>query len=225
MMVINGHYHEKLDAGEGRRAARRAEVSDGAPWHTPTRHGPGRPRPAGAQVVYTTLHFDKPWSYENYLKTGGYSALRKILDEKIPPRAGDRDGQAVRPARPRRRGLPDRPEVELHAAQRAGPEVHPVQLRRIRAGHLQGPRHPALQPACGDRGHGDRLLRDRFARWPTTTCAASSTTSPSSISKQALKEAYAARLAGQEHPGLAASTSTSTPRSAPAPTSAAKKPR
>ena len=46
----------------------------------------------------------------------------------------------------------------------AGPEVHPVQLGRIRAGHLQGPRHPALQPAFGDRGHGDRLLRHRLAR-------------------------------------------------------------
>ena len=44
------------------------------------------------------------------------------------------------------------------------PEVHPVQFRRVRARHLQGPRHPALQPACGDRGHGDRLLRDRLQR-------------------------------------------------------------
>jgi NADH-quinone oxidoreductase subunit F len=41
--------------------------------------------PQEHNVVYTTLHFDKPWSYENYLKTGGYQALRKILAEKIPP--------------------------------------------------------------------------------------------------------------------------------------------
>jgi len=47
--------------------------------------GPVGPAPQEHQVVYTTLHFDKPWSYENYLKTGGYSALRKILEEKIPP--------------------------------------------------------------------------------------------------------------------------------------------
>ena len=47
--------------------------------------GPVGPAPKEHQVVYTTLHFDKPWSYENYLKTGGYSALRKILEEKIPP--------------------------------------------------------------------------------------------------------------------------------------------
>lgn len=47
--------------------------------------GPVGPAPKEHQVVYTTLHFDKPWSYENYLKTGGYSALRKIIEEKIAP--------------------------------------------------------------------------------------------------------------------------------------------
>ena len=50
-------------------------------------YGPVGPAPAEHNVVYTTLHFDKPWSYENYLKTGGYSALRKILTEKIEPAA------------------------------------------------------------------------------------------------------------------------------------------
>ncbi len=48
-------------------------------------YGPVGPAPKEHQAVYTTLHFDKPWSYENYLKTGGYSALRKVLEEKIPP--------------------------------------------------------------------------------------------------------------------------------------------
>jgi hypothetical protein len=193
-------------------------------WHHALfgRLRPGRPAPKEHQVVYTTLHFDKPWSYENYLKTGGYAALRKILEEKIPPADVIEMVKAVRPARPRRRGLPDRPEVELHAQGRA--EVHPLQLGRIRAGHRQGPRHPALQPACGDRGHGDRLLRHRFDRRPTTTCAASSTTSRSSTWKKPpprpTSTAGWARTSS-----AAASTSTSTTRSAPAPTSAAKKPR
>ncbi len=48
-------------------------------------YGPVGPAPQAHQAVYTTLHFDKPWSYENYLKTGGYAALRRILEEKIPP--------------------------------------------------------------------------------------------------------------------------------------------
>ena len=48
-------------------------------------HGPVGPAPQDHSVVFTTLHFDKPWSYESYLKTGGYSAWKKILDEKMPP--------------------------------------------------------------------------------------------------------------------------------------------
>ena len=40
------------------------------------------------QVCYATLQFkDQPWSYENYLKVGGYEAWRKILNEKISPEA------------------------------------------------------------------------------------------------------------------------------------------
>ena len=38
-------------------------------------------------VVYTTLHFDQPWTLENYLKVGGYQALRKVLTEKMSPDA------------------------------------------------------------------------------------------------------------------------------------------
>jgi NADH-quinone oxidoreductase subunit F len=38
------------------------------------------------EVCFATLQFkDQPWSYENYLKTGGYQAWRKILTEKITP--------------------------------------------------------------------------------------------------------------------------------------------
>ena len=47
--------------------------------------GPVGPPPQAHGVVYTTLHYDTPWSYDNYLKTGGYSAWRKILSEKIAP--------------------------------------------------------------------------------------------------------------------------------------------
>jgi len=37
------------------------------------------------QVCYTTLQFDEPWTYDNYLKVGGYQAWQKILDEKMSP--------------------------------------------------------------------------------------------------------------------------------------------
>jgi len=37
------------------------------------------------QVCYATLQYEQPWTYENYLKTGGYEAWKKILNEKISP--------------------------------------------------------------------------------------------------------------------------------------------
>lgn len=34
-------------------------------------------------VIYTTMQFDKPWTLENYLKVGGYQALRKVIEQKM----------------------------------------------------------------------------------------------------------------------------------------------
>ncbi|MBI5007758.1 MAG: NADH-quinone oxidoreductase subunit NuoF [Nitrosomonadales bacterium] len=36
-----------------------------------------------APILLNTLHFDQPWTLENYLKVGGYQALRKVLAEKM----------------------------------------------------------------------------------------------------------------------------------------------
>jgi NADH-quinone oxidoreductase subunit F len=47
--------------------------------------GPVGPAPQDHQVVYTTLHFDKPWAYDNYVKVDGYQAWKKILAEKPDP--------------------------------------------------------------------------------------------------------------------------------------------
>ena len=35
------------------------------------------------QVCFTTLQFAEPWTYENYLQTGGYKAWRKILNGEM----------------------------------------------------------------------------------------------------------------------------------------------
>jgi NADH-quinone oxidoreductase subunit F len=43
------------------------------------------PAPQEHNVVFTTLHFDQPWSYDSYLKAAGYQAWRKILAEKPDP--------------------------------------------------------------------------------------------------------------------------------------------
>ena len=40
-----------------------------------------------APILLNTLHFDQPWTLENYLKVGGYQALRKVLSEKMTPDA------------------------------------------------------------------------------------------------------------------------------------------
>ncbi|MFV2031902.1 MAG: NADH-quinone oxidoreductase subunit NuoF [Gammaproteobacteria bacterium] len=37
------------------------------------------------EVCFATLKYEQPWSMDSYLKSGGYQALKKILDEKIPP--------------------------------------------------------------------------------------------------------------------------------------------
>lgn len=37
------------------------------------------------EVCFATLQFDQPWTYENYLKVGGYEAIRKIVNEKLTP--------------------------------------------------------------------------------------------------------------------------------------------
>ena len=41
--------------------------------------------PKEHQVVYTTLHFDKPWAMDSYLQVDGYKAWKKILAEKPDP--------------------------------------------------------------------------------------------------------------------------------------------
>jgi len=43
------------------------------------------PAPQEHQVVYTTLHFEKPWAMDSYTQVGGYEAWKKILAEKPDP--------------------------------------------------------------------------------------------------------------------------------------------
>ncbi len=39
------------------------------------------------QVCYATLQFDEPWSYDNYLKLGGYQAWQKVLNGELDAEA------------------------------------------------------------------------------------------------------------------------------------------
>ncbi len=93
-----------------------------------------------------------------YEQRGGYSALRKALADAA---GSDRRGDlAVGHARSRRRRLQDGPEGVVPAQGRHG-QVPGLQRRRVRAGHVQGPRADAEVPAHAARGDHHHHLRDR----------------------------------------------------------------
>ena len=79
------------------------------------------------------------------------------------PRGGDQPRHRVGPPRARRRRLPDRDEVALHAARPRQAEVRHRQRRRRGPGRLHGPLRPRERSPLGPRGDGDRGLRDRRA--------------------------------------------------------------
>ena len=144
-------------------------------------------------------------------------------DHRDDPREHRRRSARLGPARPRRRRVPDRPQVALRPAAERGDQVHPLQRRRRRPGRVHGPLGARRRPALGDRGHGHRRLRDRR---------------PSGLRLRARRVPAGRRAPAVRHrPGArvrpaSATTSSvralpSTSRSAwaPAPSSAAKRPR
>ena len=82
--------------------------------------------------------------------------------------------EGVGAARTRRRRLPDGHEVVVHEARRRQAALPLLQRRRVRAGHVQGPRDHAVDAARADRGLRDRRVRDRRRDGATSTSAASS---------------------------------------------------
>ena len=83
-------------------------------------------------------------------------------DHRQGPRLDHQRDEGVGPARPRRRGLPDRPEMVVHAEGIHGrpAELSRGQCRRVRARHLQGSRDHAARSASPGRGLPARELRD-----------------------------------------------------------------
>jgi hypothetical protein len=138
-------------------------------------------------------------------------------------RPGDRRGQASALRGRGGAGFPTGLKWSFMPRAVPGAEVPGVQLRRGRAGHLQGPRHPALQPAHRDRGHGHRRLRDGHHAPATTTSTARSSRSTSASRRPWKRPAPPASWATTSW--AAASASSCMPSTASAPTSAAKRPR
>ena len=103
-----------------------------------------------------------------------------------------RRGEGLQPARPRRRRLPHRPEVDLPPQGRPPPlPLH--QRRRVGA---RAPSRTAYiceyDPHHAPRGHRHRLLRPRHPRSPTSTSAASSPSRPR-VSRRPSRRRYAGR--------------------------------
>jgi hypothetical protein len=63
--------------------------------------------------IFTNLYGQQDWGVDAAMKRGDWDDTKALL-ARGPGRDHRRD-QGFGPARPRRRGLPDRHEVELHA--------------------------------------------------------------------------------------------------------------
>ena len=87
-----------------------------------------------------------------YEKDGGYTLLKDCLVRQARHRRADQARQRRRPARSRRRRLPDGAQMAI-GARRAGSAPVRGQCRRRRARHLQGPFLSGARSAPLHRGH------------------------------------------------------------------------
>lgn len=77
------------------------------------------------------------------------------------PRRSHPRGHRLRPGRAWRCRLPHRPQMAGHGVPARPAPLPGVQRRRVRAGHLQGPRDPGGRPVRAGGGDDDRRVRDR----------------------------------------------------------------
>ncbi len=97
----------------------------------------------------------------------------------------------------RRRRFPHRHQVELRRRRETRAQVHHVQRRRGRAGHLQGPGHPQRVRRPGDGGHDHRGPGHRRPpRSHLPPCRVRLSEAPSRRGHQATR---GQRASGQEH--------------------------
>ena len=155
---VNGEWLEHATRGRHRPGPRRARpVRRTFDWPK----SPGEHDPLPERLEGELGRPSRPTRRAAATRTSR-STCRMTPDEIID------DGQEVGPARPRRRGLPDRPEVELPAQGQPEAALPLRERRRERAGHLQGPRAHRERPAPAHRGaassrcHAIRLARPAY---------------------------------------------------------------
>ncbi len=121
------------------------------------RKSPRRRQSRRIRTLYPT-----PTGFDAYVKSGGYELLKACIAGKRTRDDLIKIGQRCRLARPWRRRLSDRPQM-VAGARRAGAAAVRGQLRRGRAGHVQGSLLSRTRSAPFHRRHADRGL-DRRGR-------------------------------------------------------------
>ena len=161
MASIEGHYRGPLDAEDAHTIAEHLRAG-GAPGDVLPEKRLRRVAHEGRDVTGILLkHADVPDLHriETYERLGGYRGLRRALTEMTP----DQVLKELEASGLRGRGgagFSMGKKASFLPARRHR-EVPVLQRRRVRAGHVQGPRADAPQPAPADRGHPDRRLRRR----------------------------------------------------------------
>ena len=172
--------------------------------------------------IFTNLYGIHDW------RPGRRARARRLGQHQGDPRQGPRRhhrrDEEVGAARPRRRRLPDRPEMVVHAQGGEGPAALPHrQRRRVRARHLQGSRHHASRSASAGRGLPGRGLRHARAcrlHLRARRVLQRGAEPDGGDHARPTTPACSART-----PAARAGTSISTSIAAPAPISAARRPR
>ena len=229
------HRQARRVPGRLRRRARGAgRTASGSSTRTDAGH---RPRPrrrdastapsTGRRARASTILFRNVWkedstSIATYKAGGGYAKLEKNL--KLTP---DEIIETVKKSSlrgPRRRRLPDRPQVELPAQGQPEAPLPLRERRRERARHLQGPRDHRARPAPAHRGHASSrryAIRSKTALHLHPRRVPRGRPHPRQGADGGLRRG----LRGQEHPRHRRRRRHRTSTAAPAPTSAARRRR
>ena len=144
--------HGRLRSRAGRRGRSRADLRCNAGQCFRRREGQ-----AARACLDTGRRFCRV-SKSRRLRVAARLPLREAL-----ARRHDQDRERRRPTRSRRRRLPDRTQV-VAGARRARAAPDGGELRRRRAGHLQGPFLSRARSASLHRRHADRRLGGRSTR-------------------------------------------------------------
>ena len=139
--VVVGDVRHRLRAGDGARRPRplRSGFSHGrASTRLPSVHRRAfEYLQKQTRLTFARVGIIDPTSLDDYRRPRRLSWSREC--PRAQRRANRRGRHGLRPARPRRRGIPDRHQMEDGARRSGRPEVRRLQRRRRRFGHVRGP--------------------------------------------------------------------------------------